>query len=341
MSKKVAVIILNWNGVNFLSQFLKSVVDNTSSTLADIIVADNGSTDASIEYIQANFPSVQVIEFDKNYGFTGGYNRAIAAIEHEYCVLLNSDVEVTSGWLDLLTTEMDANLNVGACMPKIISYYDKNLFEYAGASGGFLDILGYPFCRGRILSTLEEDSNQYNIPAKIFWATGACLMVRTGLYKQLDGLDSDFFAHMEEIDFCWRLQHLGYTVMVYPQSKIFHVGGGTLPNNNPKKMYLNFRNSLLMLTKNLPQRSLYPTLFARMILDGVAGVCFLAKGQASFFVAVLKAHRDFYKMFRTFSKKRDAVGKCKPNGLYKKSIVISYMLGAKTFDKLNTKYFTK
>lgn len=339
---RVAVIILNWNGKHFLEQFLGSVVNNTSPLIGDVIVADNGSDDDSLMYIEAHFPTVQIMKFDKNYGFTGGYNKAIAAIDHAYTVLLNSDVEVPAGWLDSLVAEMEKDKSVGACMPKLLAQKHKHSFEYAGAAGGFLDRFGYPFCRGRILSTTEDDCGQYNTPMAIFWASGACLMVRTELYKKLGGLDSDFFAHMEEIDFCWRLQHAGYKVMVYPQSAVFHVGGGTLPNNNPRKMYLNFRNSLLMLVKNLPNHSLFPTLFIRMVLDGAAGVAFLLQGKWSFFTAVLKAHRDFYRMFGRFMDKRKDVGTHSAVGLYKKSIILSYLVkGKKRFDQLDTNDFIK
>ncbi|WP_047448786.1 glycosyltransferase family 2 protein [Alistipes sp. ZOR0009] len=333
---RVAVIILNWNGITFLKQFLPSVIANTPAAIADIIVADNGSNDESVQHIKATHPSVQIIQFDRNYGFTGGYNKAISSINHEYTVLLNSDVEVPQGWLEPLVAEMDKNKEVGACMPKIIAQQNKDSFEYAGASGGFLDKFGYPFCRGRILSSLENDNGQYDNPTPVFWASGACLMVRTRLYRELGGLDSDFFAHMEEIDFCWRLQHEGYKVMAYPQSKVYHVGGGTLPNNNPRKMYLNFRNSLLMLTKNLPKRLLFRTLFIRMILDGAAGIVFLLQGKWSFFVSVLKAHRDFYKMADKFIEKRKSISKHSTLGLYKKSIILSYVVkGKKTFSRLN------
>lgn len=338
---KVAVVILNWNGRSFLEQFLQSVVENTPAELADIIIADNGSADTSLAYIKNNYPSVKTICFDKNYGFTGGYNKAIETLSHDYVVLLNSDVETPKFWLEPLFEQMEKSPEVGACMPKLIAQADKSAFEYAGASGGYLDRYGYPFCRGRILSTTEVDNGQYDQPTAVFWATGACLMVRTSLYKKLGGLDSDFFAHMEEIDFCWRLQHAGYKIMVYPQSKVFHVGGGTLPNNNPHKMYLNFRNSLLMLMKNLPRKNLLTTLFVRMILDGAAGIAFLLQGKWGFFVAVLKAHLDFYKLLRKFIAKRKDVGKYKPSGFYKKSIVFSYLLkGKKTFNQLDTTKFT-
>lgn len=341
MKSKVAVVILNWNGCSFLEQFLPSVVENTPTDIAEVIVADNGSTDNSLALLKEKFPSVRTICFDKNYGFTGGYNRAIETLDHEYTVLLNSDVETPKGWLEPLYEQMKTNPKVGACMPKMIAQANKKSFEYAGACGGFLDRYGYPFCRGRILATTEEDDGQYNEPIPVFWASGACLMVRTEIYKKLGGLDADFFAHMEEIDFCWRLQHAGYSVMVYPQSWVYHVGGGTLPNNNPHKMYLNFRNSLLMLTKNLPKKVLLTTLFVRMLLDGAAGLAFLANGKWNFFTAVLKAHRDFYKMLGKFMAKRKEVGKYSPSGFYKKSIVLSYLVkGKKTFDKLNVTKFT-
>jgi GT2 family glycosyltransferase len=342
MSKKVAVVILNWNGVDFLRKFIPILVQNTPSHVADIVVADNGSSDNSLSYLSEEHPTVRTICFDRNYGFTGGYNRAISQIDNQYSILLNSDIEVGAGWLEPLVNAMDASPKVGACMPKLRSYSNRETFEYAGAAGGYLDRYGYPFCRGRILSTIENDLGQYDSPTSVFWATGACLMVRTNLYNSLGGLDSDFFAHMEEIDFCWRLQHAGYRVVVEPSSIVYHVGGGTLPNDNPRKMYLNFRNSLLMLTKNLPSSMLFTTIFTRMVLDGVAGAAFLAKGKWGFFVAVLKAHRDFYRMLPTFLKKRKEIGLHQPEGFYRKSIIISYFVkGKKRFSDLNPSYFSK
>ena len=248
---QIAIVILNWNGRHFLEKFLPGVAQH-SRDLARIVVADNASTDDSLAYLKANFPEVDIIRLDQNYGFTGGYNRALQQVQEPYYVLLNSDVEVSEGWLNPLMQFMEKHPEVAACQPKIRSYNDRHLLEHAGAAGGFIDYLGYPFCRGRIYNHLEEDKGQYDQAVPVFWATGACLFIRRDDFRNENGFDEQFFAHMEEIDLCWRLQQSGKQIWVIPQSTVYHVGGGTLPKNNPRKTFFNFRNNLMMLFKNLP-----------------------------------------------------------------------------------------
>ena len=260
MSVRIAVVILNWNGRHFLEKFLPDVI-RFSSDDASVVVADNASTDDSVEYLKKNFPSVRIILNEKNEGFTGGYNRALEKVEAEFYVLLNSDVEVTQDWLKPLLRLMDANKKIAACQPKILSYHEKDKFEYAGAGGGFIDKNGYPFCRGRIFSELETDHHQFDDERPVFWATGACMFVRASVYHELKGLDENFFAHMEEIDLCWRMQRAGYEVYYCGKSTVYHVGGGTLPKNNPRKTYLNFRNNLITFTKNRKSSVLFLIVF--------------------------------------------------------------------------------
>lgn len=291
---KVAVAILNWNGKGLLERFLPIVIKNSNCPGAEVVVIDNNSDDESVDYIAHQFPSVKIIELDKNYGFAGGYNEGLKQIEAEYFLLLNSDVAPEANWLNPLMEQIEQDTNIGACMPKVRAYNEPSHFEYAGASGGYIDYLGYPFCRGRILNHIEEDKGQYDEPISIFWATGAALLIRSNLYKITGGLDESFFAHMEEIDLCWRIKNLGYTIMAVPQSEVLHVGGATLSQQNSHKTYLNFRNNLVMMVKNLPQKQLLSVLFIRMVLDGVAGLHFIFRGEVKHFVAVLKAHFSFY-----------------------------------------------
>lgn len=295
MSKKTAVVILNWNGRHFLEKFLPEVI-RYSGDDAEIVVADNASSDDSIAFLQKTHPSVTIIENHSNEGFTGGYNRALEKVNAEYFVLLNSDVEVTPDWLQPMVRLMDANKKIGACQPKILSYNDKTKFEYAGAGGGFIDKNGYPFCRGRIFSHLETDHGQYNDERPVFWATGACMMIRSSVWKEMDGLDENFFAHMEEIDLCWRLQRAGYQVYYCGKSTVYHVGGGTLPKNNPRKTYLNFRNNLLLVFKNAQPVEFRVIYRFRQILDAIAATKFLITNGYADFKAVFDAHRDFRKM---------------------------------------------
>lgn len=294
--KPVAVIILNWNGEKLLREFLPSVIANTDAAIADVIVADNGSTDSSTALLAREFPQVKVLALKENLGFAGGYNRALRDTGYRYTVLLNSDVETPAGWLRPLHDFMEAHPEAGGCQPKILAYTDKSRFEYAGAAGGYIDRNGYPYCRGRIFATVEEDCGQYDTPAEVFWATGAALMVRTDLYNRLGGLDERFFAHMEEIDLCWRMQLVGWQLWCVPASHVYHLGGGSLPADNPRKTYLNFRNNLLLLHKNLPEADLRAALLRRRLLDTVAWARFIVTGDFANARAILKAHRDFRRM---------------------------------------------
>ena len=298
---KVAVIILNWNGEKLLREYLPSVIETTDTSIADIIVADNGSTDSSVELLRKEFPQVKLLEFKENYGFAEGYNRAIKETNYPYTVLLNSDVATTQGWINTLFDYMEANPNVGACQPKIRAYTNKSYFEYAGAAGGFIDSNGYPYCRGRIFDSVEEDNGQYDEVIPVFWATGAALMVRSELYLGVGGLDKDFFAHMEEIDLCWRILLTGSEIMAVPQSVVYHLGGGSLPASNPRKTYLNFRNNLLMLHKNLPDATRGKKLFVRRLLDTVAWAKFMATFDFKNANAILKAHNDFRSMRKAYT----------------------------------------
>ena len=326
---KTAVVILNWNGKNFLEKFLPPLVAHTSLPCVELVVADNGSTDESKNFMQQFYPQIRWIELDKNYGFTGGYNRALQQVEADYYVLLNSDIEVTENWLQPLIDEMENNPEVAVCMPKIRSYDRQNYFEYAGAAGGFIDRYGFPFCRGRVLKNLEEDKGQYDTEREVFWATGACMFVRANLYHQLGGLDDDFFAHMEEIDFCWRVKQFGFTVMCYPQSVVYHVGGGTLPNETSFKLFLNYRNSLYLLYKNLPDRRRFITLLERIFIDEISAVLFCLQGKFSFCTAIWKAYFAFFKNRKIMRRKRLKGRNSNMNGIYPRSIVIDFYLSKK------------
>lgn len=297
-SRRVAVVILNWNGQKLLQKYLPSVIAHTPQAIADVIVADNGSTDDSVSWLKDNHPSVRVMEFDRNYGFAGGYNRAIGELnrDYRYSVLLNSDVEVKDDWLTPMWKYMEENPDTGACQPVIRSAIEPEMFEYAGAAGGFLDRHGYPYCRGRIFDTVERDEGQYDTPADLFWASGAALMVVNGLYLSCGGLDAAFFAHMEEIDLCWRIRLAGKRISIVPQSRVYHLGGGSLPASNPRKTYLNFRNNLLMLHKNLPDSVRHGVLLRRRLLDAVAWLKYFVTGDSANASAILKAHRDFRRM---------------------------------------------
>ena len=294
---KTAVVILNWNTKGFLEKFLPGLVASVQGCDAEVIVADNASTDGSRELLRERFPAVRRIELDRNYGFTGGYNRAFSRIEAEYFVLINSDIEVPKGWIRPLTDYMDAHPDCGACGPKLLSYSDRDSFEYAGAAGGYLDRYGYPFCRGRVLGKVAKDRGQYDSAQDVFWISGACLLVRSALWKQLGGLDDRFFAHFEEIDLCWRIQLAGYRVTSVPASRVWHVGGGTLPQGSPFKLKLNYRNSLLMLEKNLPltigSGKARLRIFIRKVLDGGAALLYLLSFRGKDFKAVWDAHREY------------------------------------------------
>ena len=306
---KVAVVILNWNGEQMLRQFLPSVVEHSvlPEQLGEAIVyvADNGSTDGSLALLAEAFPMVQTIAFSKNYGFADGYNKAFEQIDAEYAVLLNSDVEVTAEWLNPLVEYMDTHPQVGACQPKLMAYHKKDEFEYAGAMGGYLDRYGYPYCRGRIFDTIEKDHGQYDSDVPLLWATGACLMVRLATYKEVGGLDGRFFAHMEEIDLCWRLRCRGHEVRSVASSVVYHVGGATLNAGHPRKTFLNFRNNLLMLYKNLPENDLHGVLFVRAMLDYVAAAMFLLKGEWGSVKAVFRARKEYRKLKTEFRASRE------------------------------------
>lgn len=324
---------MNWNGSGMLRRFLPSVVKNTID--ADVIVADNGSTDDSIEVLLSEFPDVRIIVLDKNYGFAEGYNRAIAQVDAEYVVLLNSDVETPDGWLQPLVDYMDSHHDCAACQPKLLAYHDKQSFEYAGASGGFIDRFGYPFCRGRILGCVEKDSGQYDDIAEIHWATGACMLVRRHVYTESGGLDGRFFAHNEEIDLCWRMRLYGHRIVCIPQSHVYHVGGGTLPQGNPRKTYLNFRNNLTMLYKNLPERTLNSVMRWRTILDYVAMLQSLLKFNVGDVKAILRARRDFNTWKKDYQPVRQEIQK---KSIYTENMLMPYSilwrfyaLGRKTF----------
>ena len=302
--KKLLVVILNWNGVGMLQKFLPGVIKYSQGEGVEVCVADNGSTDESVAWLQAYCPDVRLIVLDKNYGFADGYNKALEQIEAEYVVLLNSDVEVTPRWLEPMVTYMDAHPEVAACQPKIRAERNKEYFEYAGAAGGYIDKYGYPFCRGRIFDIVEKDQGQYDTVAPIFWATGAALFIRLKDYREAGGLDGRFFAHMEEIDLCWRLRARGRGIVCIPQSVVYHVGAATLKKENPRKTFLNFRNNLLMLYKNLPQKELKKVLLVRVLLDWVAACVFLLKGDGKNFRAVIKARKEFNRMRPDFASSR-------------------------------------
>lgn len=301
--KKVAVIILNWNGAALLRKYLPSVVQNTNPDIAQVVVADNGSTDESLAVLEQEFPSVRVIALDQNYGFAEGYNRAIAVTENDYTVLLNSDVRTPEHWLDPMLDYMEAHPEVGAMQPKLLhDGVDGEMFDYAGAAGGYIDCHGYPYCRGRIFDSVEMDNGQYDgEPRSIVWASGACLMCRTQLYREVGGLDKDFFAHMEEIDLCWRIILSGSTVMMLPTSRVYHLGGASLAYGNPRKTYLNFRNNLLLLHKNLPKSEGKRLLIVRRLLDTLAWGMAIAKFHWGDARAIIKAHADFRKMRRNYT----------------------------------------
>ena len=340
--KHISIVILNWNGKYFLEQFLPTLVKYSKHPETEIVVADNGSVDDSMAFMDKEYPTIRTIRLDKNYGFSGGYNRALEQIDSTYFLLLNSDIEVSEGWLDPLVQVMENNEKVAACSPKILDYHRKAHFEYAGAAGGFIDRYGYPFCRGRIFDALEEDLGQYDDPTELFWGSGACLMVRADLYWESGGLDERFFAHMEEIDLCWRLQRMGYRIRFVPSSTVYHVGGATLQRGNPFKTYLNFRNNLLLLYKNLPIRGRSKILFTRMILDGISAFRFLLQGDFKDFRAVFRAHLAFNGMKSSY-KGMKIRNKYHENdvivaGIYQASIVLDFFLkGKRKFSDLDFK----
>lgn len=344
---KVAVVILNWNGIDLLKHFLPYVLQHSSSNrdfIVEVVLADNASTDASVAYTKEHFPAVQIVINPMNNGYAGGYNTALKHIKADVYVLVNSDIEVTDNWLQEPVMQMLCNPKIACVQPKICSFSKRNLLEYAGGAGGFIDRLGYPFCRGRIFDTQEEDHKQYNNYSEIFWASGACMFIRSDCFWQAGGFDEDFFAHMEEIDLCWRLKNLGYLCMYEPASVVYHVGGGTLSAINPRKTYLNFRNNLYMLAKNLPSPFFTRTIFLRLVLDGIAAWKFLLQGSFRHFKAVFDAHMSFYANFRKMMAKRQRNESLKKSfklsAVYRRSIVFDYfVLGRKKFNALRTKDF--
>ena len=328
---KIAVVILNYNGIHWLEKFLGDVIQKSNN--AEIIVADNASTDDSVNYVTLNFPSVKIIQNKTNDGYAGGYNNALQQISAEYYVLLNSDVEVTENWISPIIDLMDSDKSIAACQPKIKKFDDKDFFEYAGACGGYLDKYGYPFCRGRVFESLEEDKSQYDNVTEVFWASGACLFLRSDAFYEIGGFDWDFFAHMEEIDLCWRLKNKGYKIMCQPKSTVYHVGGGTLNSGSTFKTYLNYRNNLLMLYKNLAPEHRFSIIFQRMILDGLSAVKFLLNGKPLHIFSILKAHIKYYTLLGTFKKKRPQNYQAQ---LFSKSVVYLYFVKRlKTYNQLN------
>lgn len=327
---KIAVVILNWNGEKLLEQFLPSIVNYSPE--ADIYVADNASTDDSVSYLKAFFPTVKIIQNESNLGFAEGYNEALKHVDSDIFALVNSDIEVTENWLKPIIATFENEPQTAIIQPKLLDFKRKEYFEYAGAAGGFIDKYGYPYCRGRIFETLEKDNGQYDDNCEIFWASGACFFIRSSVYKELKGFDADFFAHQEEIDLCWRAFNKGHKIKYNSQSVVYHVGGATLQQGNPMKTFLNFRNSLLMLLKNLPKKQLISIIFTRLLLDAVAGMQFLFQGKFKHLLAILKAHFSFYSLVAVHYKKRDLIQSEK---YYKiKSIIFQYYVNAgKVFEK--------
>ncbi|MBX2915993.1 MAG: glycosyltransferase family 2 protein [Cyclobacteriaceae bacterium] len=329
---ETAVVILNYNGRHFLQQFLPGVIANSGT--AKIVVADNASTDDSVNFLTENFQGkIEIVQLESNKGYCGGYNAALKQVEATYYVLLNSDVEVTPGWIEPVIQILKQDANIAAAQPKIVSFHTRNEFEYAGAAGGFVDSFGYPFCRGRIFNTLEKDQNQYNDTCPIFWATGACLFIKSEVFHRHGGFDEDFFAHMEEIDLCWRIQLTGQSIYYTGHSKVYHVGGGTLAKSNPRKTYFNFRNGLSLLLKNLPAMQLVWKIPVRVVLDWLAALKFLLGGSGDDCLAVLKAHGSFFWHLKRDYFKRGSSSKKTIPTIYKGSVLFGYYLFGK-------KYFT-
>lgn len=333
---KVAVVILNWNGLHFLKQFLPSLLNSTYSKL-EIVLGDNDSTDESVIFIRNNYPSVRIILNDQNYGFAGGYNRILDQVDADYFVLLNSDVEVSENWIEPVIEQMELDMSIAAAQPKILSFRNKSQFEYAGAAGGYLDFLGYPFCRGRVFDHIESDHGQYDDVSEIFWASGAALFIKRDRWIEMKGLDSDFFAHMEEIDLCWRLKNKGYRIICCPTSRVYHLGGGTLNAESPFKTYLNFRNNLVLLQKNLSFSKALIIITIRFGLDFLSLIKFLFDGKPKNAIAISKAHFYFFgNLFKNIKKSKSInVSKFNDKGLYKRSVVWQYFIRKKkTFSSL-------
>lgn len=337
---RVSIVILNWNGITHLRRFLPPLVRYSELPGTEIVVADNGSSDGSADYLEKEWPAIRLIRFSENLGFTGGYNKALEQLDSDLFLLLNSDVEVTEGWLPPLLSLMEQDKGTAACTPKIKDLNDRSRFEYAGASGGYLDRFGYPFCRGRLFDHLEADRGQYDDTADVFWGSGACLLVRADLFRKAGGFDERFFAHMEEIDLCWRLQRMGYRIKVVPASTVYHVGGGTLDRGNSRKTFLNFRNNLLLLHKNLAAGKRGRILFTRLLMDTLSGIRYFVQGDFKDSLAVLRAHLAYHRMKRLYRKEGPAdpasIDNAEPAGIYPGSIVADFFLRKKKcFDQLD------
>lgn len=337
---KISIVILNWNGKKYLEQFMPFVIKYSNVPGAEIVVADNASSDGSVEFIQLNYPQTKLIKLDRNLGFALGYNESIKQLNAEYYVLLNSDVEVSENWIQPFIDLMDSNPDVGACMPKLLGYDDRSSFEYSGAAGGFIDKYGYPFCRGRVFTTIEKDLGQYNDACNVFWATGACMFLRAEAFRKAGGFDAEFFAHMEEIDLCWRMKWQGYKIVILPQIEVFHIGGGALPKENPQKTYLNFRNNLYLLYKNLPSDKLYKILIIRFLLDYLAAIYYIVNFQLKFFHAIIRAHINFCAKLSYLKLYRKSTSFLQKNEnpfseVLNKSVVVEYFIKKKkTFTKI-------
>jgi len=330
---KIAIVILNWNGKQLLEQFLPAMLRCTANA-AKIYVADNASTDDSIQFIKTNYPQVRIIQNTTNGGYAKGYNDALQGLDADIYALVNSDIEVTENWLSPIIQEFQNTPQTAAIQPKILDFKDKKKFEYAGAAGGYIDYFGYPYCRGRLFSTLEEDTKQYDDARAIFWASGACFFIRSTVFHELNGFDEDYFAHQEEIDLCWRIQNEGYTIKYISQSIVYHVGGATLEESNPRKTFLNFRNSLSSILKNTP--SPFFIILSRLLLDGISGVKFIFEGKPLHTWAIVKAHFSFYRFIPIMLKKRKALKHKKTAYYHSKSIVWQYfILGRKKFTELD------
>jgi GT2 family glycosyltransferase len=343
-AKNIAVVILNWNGAKYLKRFLPSVISNSPE--ADVIVIDNCSSDESVQLLSDHFANVQTIVLDRNYGFAEGYNRGLENLDYEFFVLLNSDVEVPQNWLSPQIAYLNTDPQLVACAPLILSHAEQDCFEYAGAAGGYLDKDGFAFCAGRIFYAFEKNTGQYNTNREVFWASGAALTIKSSAWKEVNGFDGTFFAHMEEIDLCWRLKNRGYKIGVCGEAKVYHIGGGTLDRQSSFKTYLNFRNNLFLLLKNHRSSALLPFILRRMILDGIAGIRFLTEGNFSYFFAVLKAHFHFYSKFFYYIKLRNTEKKFwkTPNlcGQYRGSILVSFFLKHKhNFQQLDSKLLSE
>jgi GT2 family glycosyltransferase len=329
-SKKVGVVILSWNGQKFLEDFLPSVIQHTSTELCEVIVADNCSTDNSVEFVKNNYPQIRVIENKRNGGYAGGYNDALRLVNTEYYVLLNQDVEVTPGWVEKVIAEMEKDATIAAAQPKLRDFKNRSLFEYAGACGGYIDKFGYAYCRGRVFDSIEKDNGQYDDVADVFWATGACLFIHSEAYHKAGGLDEDFFAHQEEIDLCWRLKNMGYRQIVVPQSVVYHVGGGSLPQGNSRKTYLNFRNNLFMMVKNMPFSELWWKLWIRLALDDIAAIqSIVSNKNLKTFFAIIKANLAFLVSIPSLLNKRGKIPVKRANLLGGFSVVWQYFIKGK------------